>query len=136
MLRPQSATRLTKPSTTVLSDDQAQEPPRHATQNVTHIVHAFTVRLSSRHVLTRPSVRSHSLNSSRPGVREAFTTGTPAKRLQTFGKEDTVPRTVYAVLVVTPASKVNTAYLVRHAEVAGFQIKYVATKSNKRTAVR
>ena len=63
-------------------------------------------------------------------IRLGFTTGTPTKRLQAFGKEDTVPRKVHAVFVVTPASKVHTAYLVRHAEVSGFRIKYVATKSN------
>ena len=37
---------------------------RHESLAVTHIVHAFTVRLSSHHVLTRPSVRSRSLNSN------------------------------------------------------------------------
>ena len=40
----------------------------HESLAVTHIVNAFTVRLSSQHVLTRPSVRSLSFNSSHSGL--------------------------------------------------------------------
>ena len=46
------------------SHDPLRRPPIDTNSAVTHIVHAFTVRLSSHHVLTRPSVRSHSLNSN------------------------------------------------------------------------
>ena len=63
-------------------------------------------------------------------IRLGFTTGTPTKRLQAFGKVNKGPRKVHVVYVVALASKVHTAYLVRHAEVSGFRIKYVATKSN------
>ena len=57
-------------------------------------------------------------------------TGTPSKRMTLFGKKDGPPRRVPALIVVTPSSNCQTAYLTRSADASGFKVAYIATKSN------